>query len=97
MNYGTVQLMEDHGKPTPPPAGGYGAPDPAFMPDEIEQQILDFLDGKTHGEELLHALHDHVLDEPIPERMLVLFRQACSAEPEPTEAGAWSALSAARA
>ena len=40
----------------------------------IEEQILDFLDGKTHGEDLLHALHDHVLDEPIPERMRALFR-----------------------
>ena len=44
------------------------------------QQILDFLEGRTHGEELLHALHDHVLDEPIPERMLALFRQACRGE-----------------
>ena len=81
MNYGTVQLMEDHGKPIPP-AFGSGAPDPAFIPHGVEQQILDFVDGKTHGEELLHALHDHVLDEPIPERMLVLFGQACGAEPE---------------
>jgi hypothetical protein len=47
------------------------------MPRGVEQQILDFLDGKTHGEELLHALHDHVLDEPIPERMLAFLRQAC--------------------
>ena len=42
--------------------------------DTVEEQILDFLDGKTHGEDLLHALHDHVLDEPIPERMRALFR-----------------------
>jgi hypothetical protein len=42
--------------------------------EKVEQQVLDFLDGKTHGEELLHALHDHVLDEPIPERMLALLR-----------------------
>ena len=84
MNYDTVRLMEDHGKPTPPPlVGGRGAPDPAFMRNGVEQQILDFLDGKTDGEELLHALHDHVLDEPIPERMLALFRQTCHAAPEP--------------
>ena len=43
--------------------------------DTIEEQILNFLDGKTHGEDLLHALHDHVLDEPIPERMRALFRK----------------------
>jgi hypothetical protein len=42
--------------------------------DTVEEQILDFLDGRTHGEDLLHALHDHVLDEPIPERMRALFR-----------------------
>ena len=42
--------------------------------DTIEEQILDFLEGRTHGEDLLHALHDHVLDEPIPERMRALFR-----------------------
>jgi len=43
-------------------------------PDPVEQQILDFLEGRTHGEDLLHALHDHVLDEPVPERMRALFR-----------------------
>jgi hypothetical protein len=42
--------------------------------DTVEEQILDFLDGRTHGEDLLHALHDRVLDEPIPERMRALFR-----------------------
>ena len=42
--------------------------------DTVEEQILNFLDGRTHGEELLHALHDHVLDEPIPERMRALLR-----------------------
>jgi hypothetical protein len=42
--------------------------------DIVEEQILDFLDGKTRGGDLLHALYDHVLDEPIPERMRALFR-----------------------
>ena len=51
-----------------------GVPEPAFVAAAVEQQMIDFLDGRTHGEELLHALHDHVLDEPIPERMLALFR-----------------------
>jgi hypothetical protein len=40
----------------------------------VEEQIRDFLEGRTNGENLLHALHDHVLDEPIPERMRALFR-----------------------
>ena len=40
----------------------------------VEDQILAFLDGRTHGEELLHALYDHVLDEPIPPRMKALLK-----------------------
>lgn len=50
--------------------------DALALPEEksIEQQVSDFLDGKTHGEELFHALYDHVLEEPIPERMGALFR-----------------------
>jgi hypothetical protein len=39
----------------------------------IEEQIRDFLDGRTHGETVLHALYDYVLEEPIPERMRALF------------------------
>ena len=41
--------------------------------DIIGEQLLDFLDGRTDGEELLHALYDHVLGEPVPERMQALF------------------------
>ncbi|HJU20761.1 MAG TPA: hypothetical protein VJ770_30300 [Stellaceae bacterium] len=40
----------------------------------VEDQIAAFLDGRTHGEELLHALYDHVLDEPIPPQMKALLR-----------------------
>jgi hypothetical protein len=39
----------------------------------VGEQLMDFLDGRTDGEELLHALYDHVLDEPVPERMRALF------------------------
>ena len=39
----------------------------------VGEQLLDFLDGRTDGGELLHALYDHVLDEPVPERMRALF------------------------
>jgi hypothetical protein len=42
--------------------------------DAVAEQIRDFLEGRTNGEDLLHALHDYVLDEPIPERMRALFR-----------------------
>jgi hypothetical protein len=42
--------------------------------DTVGEQLLDFLDGRTDGEELLQTLYDHVLDEPVPERMRALFR-----------------------
>jgi hypothetical protein len=45
-----------------------------FARSSTEEQIADFLDGRTHGEELLHALYDHVLDEPIPPRMKALLQ-----------------------
>jgi len=35
----------------------------------VPARIAAFLDGRTFGEDLLHALYDHVLDEPIPEAM----------------------------
>ena len=50
----------------------------AFPPveetDTFAEQLLAFLDGRTDGEELLHVLYDHVLEEPVPERMRALFR-----------------------
>ncbi len=33
----------------------------------VKARIAEFLDGKTCGEDLLHALYDHVLYEPIPQ------------------------------
>ncbi len=40
----------------------------------IDRDIRDFLAGRNDGEELLHALYDHVLDEPIPERLRAVLR-----------------------
>lgn len=40
----------------------------------IDDEIRAFIDGKTNGEPLLHALYDHVLDEPIPARLLEVLR-----------------------
>jgi hypothetical protein len=53
-------------------------PPPAILGCDVPQVqetelLLDFLDGRTDGEELFHALYDHVLDEPVPERMRALF------------------------
>jgi hypothetical protein len=41
----------------------------------LEARIAAFLDGRTCGEELLHALYDHVLDEPIPPSMRALLNK----------------------
>jgi hypothetical protein len=38
-------------------------------PRSLRAGIAAFLDGRTNGEELLHALYDHVLDEPVPQFM----------------------------
>ncbi|HEY3910780.1 MAG TPA: hypothetical protein VGM07_12925 [Stellaceae bacterium] len=38
-------------------------------------RIAAFLAEDSDGGELLHALYDHVLDEPIPPAMLALVRQ----------------------
>jgi hypothetical protein len=32
----------------------------------VAARIAEFLDGRNCGEDLLHALYDHVLDERIP-------------------------------
>ena len=46
-----------------------GLPQPAVTPTSVVDQITAFLDGRTHGEDLLHDLYDYVLEEPIPQRM----------------------------
>ena len=33
----------------------------------VDGDIRDFLAGKNDGEDLFHALYDHVLDEPVPQ------------------------------
>jgi hypothetical protein len=33
------------------------------------EAIRDFLAGRSDGEVLLHGLYDHVIEEPIPERL----------------------------
>jgi hypothetical protein len=40
-----------------------------------EREIRDFVTGKTDGENVLHALYDHVLDEPVPERLTALLKR----------------------
>ena len=51
------------------------ASDPRPPQSSLERRVRAFLDGKTHGEELLRALYDHILDEPIPERLTAVLRR----------------------
>ena len=41
----------------------------------MTDRIAAFLDGRTHGEDLLHELYDYVLEEPIPQRMSEILDQ----------------------
>lgn len=40
----------------------------------IDRRIRAFLNGESHGEDVLGALYGHVADEPIPERLRALLR-----------------------
>ncbi len=53
------------------PGRGYprSTPRARVAPDPVGARIAAFLDGKSDGSELLHALYDHVLNEPIPASM----------------------------
>jgi hypothetical protein len=47
-------------------------PEHVVAPRSVTDRIAAFLDGRTHGEELLHELYDYILEEPIPQRMRAL-------------------------
>jgi hypothetical protein len=49
-----------------------GVPRPPIISRSVADRIADFVDGRTHGEDLLHELYDYVLEEPIPQRMRTL-------------------------
>jgi hypothetical protein len=40
----------------------------------VDRDIRDFLAGRNDGEIVLHALYDHVLDEPVPQFLRDLLR-----------------------
>jgi hypothetical protein len=41
----------------------------------VEARVAAFVEGRTNGEELLHALFDHVLNEPIPQSMREILKE----------------------
>ncbi len=49
--------------------------EPRLAPTSLDRDIRDFLAGKSDGGDLLHALYDHVLDEPVPERLRAVLRR----------------------
>jgi hypothetical protein len=51
------------------------AVEPGIAMSMIDRDIRDFLAGKNEGEDLLHALYDHVLDEPVPQRLRDVLRR----------------------
>jgi hypothetical protein len=46
-----------------------------FTAHSVKASIAAFFDGGTNGEDLLHALYDHVLSEPIPNSMRKILQQ----------------------
>jgi len=48
--------------------------EPTSPPHPVDNRIRAFLAGDSHGEDLLHAIYDHILDEPVPERLRALLK-----------------------
>ena len=40
----------------------------------IDRRIRAFLNGESHGQDVLGALYGHIADEPIPERLRALLK-----------------------
>jgi hypothetical protein len=51
------------------------AAEPHIAVSWIDRDIRDFLAGRNEGNDLLHALYDHVLDEPVPERLRAVLKR----------------------
>jgi hypothetical protein len=41
----------------------------------VDRDIRDFVAGRTDGADLLHAIYDHVLDEPVPQHLRAVLRR----------------------
>ena len=47
---------------------------PNLARSSTDREIRDFIAGRTDGDDLLHTLYDHVLDEPVPERLRAILK-----------------------
>jgi hypothetical protein len=43
-------------------------------PGSVDRRIRAFLNGESHGEDVLGVLYGHIAAEPIPERLLALLK-----------------------
>ena len=48
---------------------------PQIQVCSTDSRIRAFLAGETDGEDVLHQIYDHVLDESVPERLLAVLRR----------------------
>jgi Anti-sigma factor NepR len=53
----------------------YPQSEPSIAVVAGERDIRNFLAGRTDGAALLHALYDHILAEPVPDRLRALLRR----------------------
>jgi hypothetical protein len=51
------------------------AVEPRVAMSWIDRDIRDFLAGRNGGKDLLHALYDYVLDEPVPQRLRAVLKR----------------------
>ena len=67
--------MTEKSKPAMNLAIKFTAPEPRLTLCSDDDRIRAFLAGETDGEDLLHAIYDHVLDEPVPDRLRALLKR----------------------
>ncbi len=51
------------------------AVEPRIAMSSTDKDIRDFVAGRSDGEDLFHALYDHVLDEPVAQRLRALLKR----------------------
>ena len=60
--------------PAPQTTASHNRSAPSGTRNSIDRRIRAFLNGESHGEDVLGALYGHVTDEPIPQRLRGLLK-----------------------